>query len=414
MDKSDARHADKLRFFETLRNITMTAVIIYHAVGAYSTATPHWSIHDGASIIADGIRYLFDVFMMPAFFFIAGFFAVPSLVRQGTGRFIGKKLVRIGLPWCFAVFLVIPLIQYASELKTLHETAPSPHFFYYWINYLGSIGTFRLGLWTPDRSSQMHFWFLSLLLLFFIGYALFHWIASRSRTGMMKYLPARKAHSPVPSKPRVIGWTLAATALAYFLILSRIPDISWLTVDLLLQFQPTGLVVYVASFLLGMTAFSHQWFRDDFHDRLRLILPAVLILAGAFFFFGSAVFGNPSVSSGSNAVELLVFSVVRTALCAAIMTMLIMVCRRLGNHPSGFSSRVSANSYNIYMVHIFFVVFFQHALTGWQGGPAIAKAGMVFLLTLPVSYFIAAFISRFPRAFMAGFALVFLAVLVFS
>jgi len=413
MDKSDARHADKLLFFETMRNITMTAVIIYHAVGAYSTGTPHWSVHDGASIIADGIRYLFDVFMMPVFFFLAGFFAVPSLHRQGTGRFIGKKLVRIGLPWCFAVFLVIPLIQYASELKTLHETAASPHFFHYWINYLSSIGTFRLGLWTPDRSSQMHFWFLSLLLLIFAAYALFHWLANRRWIGVVKYLPARMTHSKVSSRSPAIAW-IAATALAYFLVLRKIPDMSWLTVDLLLQFQPTGLIVYIASFILGTMAYSRQWFRDGFHDRLWLILPIVVILTGAFFFFGSAVFGNPSVSSGGSAVDLLVFSVVRTALCAAIMTMLIMVYRRFGNHPSDFSSRVSAYSYNIYMVHIFFVVFFQHVLTGWQAGPAIVKAGIVFVLTLPVSYFIAAFISRFPRAFMAGFALVFLAVLIFS
>jgi uncharacterized membrane protein len=32
---------NRLLFFDTVRNMAMLAVILYHAVAAYSTATPH-------------------------------------------------------------------------------------------------------------------------------------------------------------------------------------------------------------------------------------------------------------------------------------------------------------------------------------------------------------------------------------
>jgi hypothetical protein len=42
---------------------------------------------------------------------------------------------------------------------------------------------------------------------------------------------------------------------------------------------------------------------------------------------------------------------------------------------------------------------FQHTVMVWPGGPPMAKAGIVFLLTLLLSYGISRLINRFPRGF---------------
>ena len=71
------------QFFDPIRIITMLCVVLYHAVIAYSRATPQFPIHDSDPIaFCDYVRWIFDVFMMPIFFFMAGFFSIPSLKTE--------------------------------------------------------------------------------------------------------------------------------------------------------------------------------------------------------------------------------------------------------------------------------------------------------------------------------------------
>jgi uncharacterized membrane protein YcfT len=65
----------RLPFLDNLRYLMILCVIVYHSVGAYASVAPHWVVHDTTFGAADIIRELFDVFMMPLLFFIAGFFA---------------------------------------------------------------------------------------------------------------------------------------------------------------------------------------------------------------------------------------------------------------------------------------------------------------------------------------------------
>lgn len=96
MERTVSKTTNRLLFFDMVRNLAMLSVVLYHAAGAYSTVASYWPVHDGSSIIADGIRELFDVFMMPIFFFLAGYFTFPSLNRQGTLKFLTGE---IKTPW---------------------------------------------------------------------------------------------------------------------------------------------------------------------------------------------------------------------------------------------------------------------------------------------------------------------------
>ena len=77
---------------------------------------------------------------------------------------------------------------------------------------------------------------------------------------MQSYTDVRSATPQTPSSRsimRVLLLTGALTSAGYFVTVLFIPDANRASIDLLLQFQPTNLVLYVAYFALGVYAGAH-------------------------------------------------------------------------------------------------------------------------------------------------------------
>jgi hypothetical protein len=355
---------------------------------------------------ADGVRLLFDVFMMPVFFFVAGYFALPSLMKQGIWRFLKGKLRRLGIPWLIAILIIVPLLQHVLQKKT--DVGPLlPPFRQYWIAYLKSFGTFQIGPWTAERTSQMHFWFLSLLLTFFIALGLFQAMKNKGS------IPAEGSPTEEPASNKSILKAFLAvavlTTLGNFVVILLTPEMSWITIDLLLQFQPASLVSFIACFALGCFAYSRKWFAgDQFPHRLFIWVPIGLLLTGGFFIIGRDIFAHPLTSNKLPPGLLLAFSFTRTLLCLTFLLIFIAYARKYWNQPSRFNQAFAANSYNIYLSHIFFVSFLQDVLMVWPGGPAMVKVAIIFFIVLSISYGISRLIDRFPRGFVIGFLVLFI------
>lgn len=147
-----------------------------------------------------------------------------------------------------------------------------------------------------------------------------------------------------------------------------------------------------------MVAASRQWFEGDaFPGRVMVWVATVILLTAVFFFVGREVFTHPSTSHRLSPFLLLAFSFIRTLLCLTFLVVIISCARRYWNRPSRFIQTFSINSYNIYLVHFFFVIGLQDGLKALVGGPPAAKAAIVFLLVLPFSYGLSWVINRFPR-----------------
>jgi glucan biosynthesis protein C len=406
MERTESITTHRLLFFDMVRNLAMLSVVLFHAAGAYSTVTPYWPVHDGSSVIADGIRELFEVFMMPVFFFLAGYFTLPSLSRQGVWKFLTGKFRRLGVPWLLALFVIIPMTLHFTRVMA-NPNLLRQSFWHYWMTYLSDFGTLRIGLLSVDRTNQMHFWFLSLLLTFFLVFLVLY--ALKGKLPASSNLLTIRAPASKKSILKVLLLAGVLVSAGYFVVTFMIPDMSWVTVDLLWQFQPGGLVLYIACFALGVFAYSRQWFAGDrFPGRLLIWIPIGLLLTVAFFSVGQDVFGHPSDSNLLPLGLLLAFSLVRTFLCLAFLVVFVAYARTYWNRPSVFNQKLAANSYNIYLVHLFFVYPFQNMLMIWPGGPAIAKVAIVFLFVLPISYGISRLIDRFPRVFVGGFIVLFI------
>jgi len=158
----------------------MLCVIIYHAVASYSTVVPYWGIHDPATdVSADIVRILFDVFMMPTFFFIAGYFGLKSLQRHGSRKILKSKFKRLMVYWIFIVLIIIPFFIW----RTYGYSARFDNFWAYWVIYIFSIGIITIGpigtTNVPGPIYPFHFWYISLLFYFFVGLYLVYMVKEK-------------------------------------------------------------------------------------------------------------------------------------------------------------------------------------------------------------------------------------------
>ena len=103
-----------------VRVLALFGVILFHASGAYANI-PYWSVQNGTSIVAIGIRELVDVFIMPLFFFLAGYFTLSSLRKKGSWGFFKSKFWELGLCLdsycnsCSSIFLVDSKSTYSNR-----------------------------------------------------------------------------------------------------------------------------------------------------------------------------------------------------------------------------------------------------------------------------------------------------------
>jgi len=380
-------------FLDNLRYLMILLVLVHHSVGAYATGAPHWLIHDNTSFVANIIRELFDVFMMPLLFFIAGFFAPVSLGKKGTWGFLKDKVKRLLIPWALAVFIFLPLLIYDQPLK------PVRPFWRFWLWYVNSFEVrLRLSPVPEGPTTQAIYWFISLLFALFLFVPIFALIRRwRSRAAHPVERKAKPGHS-VPVKLLVFGLSIS---VGYFLFLLFFPDSSWFTFHALLEFQVTRLVPYAGSFVFGVYAQSRGWFADG-KPLGSLGLWAVIsgFLAVAHLMVGRPVFADTAGTANLTIGFLLVFAFIRSFLLLSVLVVFFSFGVHHWNHSSGLDRQLSATSYDIYLTHFWFVVAIQEGLLKWAGGPVLVKVAVVFISSLALSFAISRWVlARHSRAF---------------
>jgi glucans biosynthesis protein C len=381
-------------FLDNLRYLMILLVLVYHSVGAYATVAPHWLIHDSTSFVADIIRALFDVFMMPLLFFVAGFFAPVSLEKKGPWGFFKDKIKRLLIPWALAVLIFLPLLIYDQPLK------PVRPFWKYWLWYLNSFEVRLRFTQAPEGpTTQAIYWFISLLFAFFL---LFVFIFELMRQwGSRATHPAeRKATSGHSVLVELLVFGLLS-AVGYFVLLLFFPDSSWFTWHAFLEFQVTRLVPYAGSFAFGVYAHSRGWFADGKPvGSLGLWVAICGTLAVAYLLIGRPVFIDTAGTADLSVGFLLGFAFIRSFLLLSFLIVFFSFGIRHWNHSNSLDRQLSATSYDIYLIHYWFVVAIQAGLLKWIGGPVVVKVVIVFILTLALSFVISRWVlARHSQSF---------------
>lgn len=223
---------DRLSSVDNLRTLMVAWVIGAHALAGY-TVVGGWPYDEVNEVtVAPGVEVALTVvvgqsglFVIGAFFFVAGLFTPESLRRKGRPEFLRERVVRLGLPWVVSALVLWPLSLWVAYRAAGHDVTP------WWVL------THRRPLLDSGA-----LWFALVLLVFSIGYVMWPGRGmSRARRPTTGYL-LRAA---------------AGVAMASFLVRLWFPARSGQPGDLHLWQWPQCLGL----FALGIAVSRHGWGR---------------------------------------------------------------------------------------------------------------------------------------------------------
>jgi glucan biosynthesis protein C len=401
--------ANRIGFFDNIRYLMVLLVVVLHSACAYSNNTQWWTVNDANSIFFDYLLGVLGVFLMPTLFFIAGYFALTSLQQKGKWLFIKSKLIRLGLPWLLGVILMVPMINYIHFYSRDYPVSLLSLWGRFVKNLEGGLSLHTGFITSSMQFQHMHFWFISLLLTFFIVFTFLH-------DAKKRWLP----NKPTPTKPKipttrsillVVGLVSIVTALITFLIYGIFHGTqnkdAWITIGSLIQFQASKIILYISCFSLGIYAFSKNWFKNGKTPGYFLFW--IILSIGLMYCQGKVL---TTLMTNFSIGLALSWVFMRTVLVFTILLSLISFGIHQWHSPSKASRQLSANSYNIYLLHMIFVVVIQVLLLEWVSISIFIKFGIVTLTTIFISYLTSQYLIRpFPKISVAGMITLFVLLL---
>ena len=368
-----------------LKAFIILLVVFLHSILAY----PSWAffnvnsfLNSSAPIVdsarcefIDFIPSLLNGFFMALLFFISGLFVYPSLSAKGPVTFAIARLIRLGIPFAFSFFFVMPIAFYPSFLMS----GSSKNF----ISFLFS--------WSWNSGPA---WFLSMLLIFnFYAIILF----------CLKLFPRFSDNNIFLTNPFVFFLVLVfASFFVYLPLMYFWGPFQWFSFGPLLIGQTSRLLFYLVYFsaglFLGKVGLSSTFLLDS----------AVFLRRSFVWLIGSAMLGfTYIVSLKIVPINLLVpwspppFWWINALIFCFYSAILLMSSFLLSfvffSRRNDLLDHLSANSFGIYILHYPFVVWAQFFLLHFSLTPCI-KFLIVFIFAFFFSWLTSSLIRLSPRA----------------
>jgi glucan biosynthesis protein C len=353
-----ANQSNRIYFLDNLRAFVTILVIVLHGSMSYMAYAPDWwyVLDSQNSLFFTYLVLLIDVPIMPILFFIAGYFALPSLLRRGPGQYIKDKFIRIGAPWMVGTLVLAPLIAYMA---------------YFSRHVPMTLLQFWTFFWTV-RYEQSVYWFLGVLLFLFVLLVLACGVSERLRTAKRQVL--------MPTLKLLVSFG-AILSLAMFAINQFFPADAWYTRLYILVFQPLRFPLYVGYFGLGIYAHLSGWFSAEGYkpDLPRWAL--VWSTSGAFYL------GN---RSSEMLVSPVAYAILFNVFCLSSLLAGAALFQKLDKSSPVWNS-LSANSYGIYYIHPLILYPLVYSLVP-MSLPLFVKAPLVMLSSTCVSWAVSALV----------------------
>jgi peptidoglycan/LPS O-acetylase OafA/YrhL len=393
-------------FLDNIRSLMIFCVIIVHAASAYAPFMEWWHVRDSVSPGFGLLLFVLDIFQMPVLFFIAGYFAVPSLDRRGPGIFVVAKLKRLGIPLALIGIFLNPLMPYIRYRST---TSVPMGFFDYWVRQMKTVVSLRFEHAADMTEAtkhlndfiQHHLWFISLLLIFFIIFAFGAVIKNR-----LQPAAARPGTRKETANTRTILLSMFTAGLAMAVVFALVSLVSkdgaWLKMGGFLLFQPTRVALYAGMFLLGIRAYSQSWFMGvPMPGRWWLWLTVVL---GVLIFF---VIGSVTYAKTSSPLLSFANGLCRALICLCCVGLFTTLGYRHWNRPTRVNRSLAASSYDIYLIHLPVVIVLQLLFLS-LGVPIFIKFTLVALSATVLSWGASSFlVLPYPKASVMALLAVF-------
>ena len=257
--------------FDNLRCLFVLFVILEHSSNAYKSLI-WWPVADkDTSIIAHWISAFSDAFAMPLLFYIAGYFAIPTIKKGGTSSFLKGKLRRLGIPWLLCMVTICPVLPLIYHF-TRNGLSLSMSYWDLWVVLLKNAAALNVGLIVSmndlmmnNQFYQRYMWFLSLLLLFFFVFSMMY--SSRKSWFDRVDRPLASENPFVLSTLKLLLGVGFLTAICSFLMIGTVlvfgpkssnPE-SLFSLGNIIQFRPSRLFLFIIYFGLGAITYRNRW-----------------------------------------------------------------------------------------------------------------------------------------------------------
>jgi glucan biosynthesis protein C len=338
----------RLHYLDAMRSVLMLLGLVLHAARPYDTGS--WRVKDVQQWpLLDGLVSTLHLFRMPAFFVVAGFFAMYLVRRRPTGVFLRERLRRVLVPLA-VVLLTVNVLQAWFVARFVQ----------------GDTTGLLTGVLLPQfwsGSLVSHLWFLVCLALYFSATAL----AAPLLRRMAEWQPALSSRGWALMLAVVIAIAMTMPVAAAVLGKLLAPTLHQHWFGLI---HPMTVLEYLPFFAVGIVLCAYPPLLERFS---RVTWPAVALAAvggaGLYLLNGrdGAAWKAIALVSGS----LLAWMAIRAVFA---------VFRRVADRPSKTFRYLSDASYSIYLFHHVIVIVAATWLL-----PTAIGAGAKFLIVLAVA-----------------------------
>ncbi|MBN9734012.1 MULTISPECIES: acyltransferase family protein [unclassified Pseudonocardia] len=343
--------------------VGLTALVVAHHCAITYSHIPAWTYYepptDGSAVLLDAFVAVNQAWFMGAFFLISGWFVPGSVDRHGVRGFVRGRLLRLGVPFLAFVLLLKPV--------------------YYLPAWNGTGNALLWALTTPDPGPL---WFVLLLLVFSLAYALVRGVRGRAGAGTDPETGGR-----VPGVPAVVaaGLVLAAVSWLWWI---AVPIGTFWTVLPSAGYLPQ----YALCFAIGIAGGRRGWF-DRLRPRTGVAAGGIAVVTGLAWLVAVAT-GGPGANGGGTAISA-VTAVLNGVFTVTVIVAVLVAARRWLDRSGPVARFLSADAYAVFVLHAPIVAWLGVALAG-VAAPAAPKALLLVALSLPLCW-AAAWVVRRPR-----------------
>jgi glucan biosynthesis protein C len=350
-------------FWDALRAFLMLLGIPYHVALSYQPGQD-FIVHSGEGVAGfPQIAQVLHLSRMPAFFVIAGYFAMLLLARREPGVWLKGRFVRLGIPFLTCIVTLVPAMNLVCELSNLA-----------WPEALAS---WRRNSLTSGGYWVRHLWFIVVLLYLSSGAA---WLASRrawAKSGMVpaaldEWVSRHLLLTVVGIGVAVGAWEALAVEGFYK------AGLATMLPQQILRLEET--IIYAPWFALGCVLVRA---RLTLERASRFSLPVTVLALAA-----TATW----LRVHEDVVPMAERFIGATAALASTQV-LIAGARTLLDRPIPFVRRLTDASFVIYLFHLPLIALFVW-LAQPLAVPPLVKALAIMALSLGLSYAIWAAIGR--------------------
>lgn len=371
-------------WIDYLRSFIILIVVLHHASLAYTTfanfnkemyiLSSHPMVDVKRWIGFDRMVYFNDIFFMSLMFLISGFFVISSLKRKGPRLFIGDRFRRLFIPFIAGVTLIALLAYYPSYIYSHNDR----NIFKYIADFI------TIQLWPPGPA-----WFLWVLFIFNL---IFAWIFPNIYSFLERSGESLLCLMKRPAK-LIIGWFVFTWIIYVPMRLIFGPD-GWASLGPF-DFQISRFFLYFGYFILGAIIGTVPLEKGLLSDQSTFMRnwPLFVILSVATFCL-LLLIDIPlkqMVQEGniSGFTSDLVYSSIFVASCIFSCAALLTTSRAIFRQKNKYWEIITANSFNIYLIHYVFIIWGQYILLNLE-----LSAIIKFLIVTFCSIFLSLLVSH--------------------